>query len=550
MTFFKNKTFWIVFFLTVIGSLLRLLLIDRPEGLWNDEYVSWMIARIPLGKDFFSAVLNQCHMPFYYLYLKFFMHFFGQSDLLLRLTSVLAGVVAIPVMFYAGKTFKDQRLGVLCAALCAISSFLIYYSQEVRIYQLLFLLSALLLIITVKVLKEPCLKHILLFVAVNFLVVFTHTIGFVFVFANLIFLSFNLSGQSEKFRNRLIKLWACVGLVILLALPLMLKIFLTKSFSQWWGHFSFSRILFLLSDYFSPILTNLVNAPDNFFYNFGVKFFVFELIPISIAVFGFYEAIKSKNRLVLGLFGVCFSTLAVLFIAAIFGKLVFITKYSIEIYPILILLLGFGLLQINRERLRKVLIFVFCFLNMFYIFIGANSAPKMARTEGHRLAANLLENAGLHSGDTIVILYYGKDRFEKYFDFAPYKVISINKGNFAEYMGKYSYEETLKGGKKLYLDDFKAGSNPFLYKKLDESVFKKINSGEDLTVLVLNSVSMYSPIQVQKIASDMRIYKQVPFLFIVFSSIKNELLKMGLKTMQLKRVEQNGSWSVITFHKS
>ena len=60
--------------------LLRLIFIDKPDGLWNDEYVSWSIASKPFTDGFWQGVVSQCHMPFYYLYLKLSMFLFGQSD--------------------------------------------------------------------------------------------------------------------------------------------------------------------------------------------------------------------------------------------------------------------------------------------------------------------------------------------------------------------------------------------------------------------------------------------------------------------------------------
>ena len=97
-----------IYILVFISLILRLLLIDKPEGLWNDEYVSYMIAATPFADGFWQAVKSQCHMPFYYLYLKFFMTIFGQSDLLLRLTSVIPGVLAVIVMYFCGLE-KDKK---------------------------------------------------------------------------------------------------------------------------------------------------------------------------------------------------------------------------------------------------------------------------------------------------------------------------------------------------------------------------------------------------------------------------------------------------------
>ena len=98
-----------MYFITLIGLILRLTFLNKPEGLWNDEYVSWMVASTPFGEGFWNAVLKQCHMPFYYLYLK---PFTGCSDLVLRLTSVIPSVIAIPVMYLVGKEYS-KKTGIL-----------------------------------------------------------------------------------------------------------------------------------------------------------------------------------------------------------------------------------------------------------------------------------------------------------------------------------------------------------------------------------------------------------------------------------------------------
>ena len=89
-----------IIFSVIAGLLLRLICIDKAEGLWNDEYISWFIASQPFTKEFWEAVYSQCHMPFYYLYLKFVMSVFGQSDLVLRLSSVFTGLCSIVAMYF------------------------------------------------------------------------------------------------------------------------------------------------------------------------------------------------------------------------------------------------------------------------------------------------------------------------------------------------------------------------------------------------------------------------------------------------------------------
>ena len=527
----------------VLGLILRLIFINKPDGLWNDEYVSWMIASTPLTDGFINAVKSQCHMPFYYLYLKFFMVLFGQSDLLLRLTSVFAGILSIIAMYFTGKE-KNEFTAMACAGLTAISSFLIYYSQEVRLYSVLFLFSALSLLYTLKCIKLPDKKNFILCVLFNFLILFTHTIGFVFVFFNLIFLSINLYKQFKKIINAV---WISIVTGGIILSPLIIKIFTTESFSQWWGHFSISKIGFLFTDYFSPVLTNLTNAPDKFLY--APKLAIFMIIPAIIAIACIIKAII-KNKLNFELFIVFAGTISVLIFAALLGKLVFITKYSIEVYPILIFLVCSGLSSINNILLKNSLIIVYCLISIGYIIIHPYSAPKMRRAEGHKIMTDILNRMDLKKGDIILLEYYPKSRFQKYFDFSDYKVVEIHKGNFPMYLSsEKSYENVLKNGKNIYKTIFSSDNNPYFESMLNNEIFNNIQNGQSVVMVVLNSVSFYSPDNMKIITTNENIYKKEPLLFLVFSYIKNKTFEGMLKKLTIIKLEQKGNWTVIKFTK-
>ena len=528
----KNKNFWLVLFLIGLGTWLRLIFIDKPDGLWNDEYVSWYVASIPYGKTFWQAVFAQCHMPFYYFYLKFFMHFFGNSDLMLRLTSVLPGILSIVSMYFVGKELKDKNAGILCAAITSISSFLIYFSQEVRFYSLLFLFSSLVLLFTLRLIKKQSISNIIGFVIFNLLVIFTHTLGFIFVIFNLIFACrAGLLSPRNKFN-----IGSLIFLLSLIGLPLLFSILTTHTQSQFWGSFTVSKLGFFITDYFSPILTNIVSAPDNFFYNLSLKFIIFALVPSAIAIAGIFKALKSKNKIILGLFYVFLAYILTLVIASISGKLVFITKYTIEIYPILIALMAYGLLEFGKKW-RQSLIFTFCFLNLFYILVSHVSAPKLHRSEGHKIVAELLKKAQINSGDMILLTYYTPDRFEKYFDFKNYKVLSIGKGNVCEYLGVNSKEDFKKFDDKIFADKF------------NKEVVNKLKHGQKVAVVILTDVSRYSPQQMQLIVTNEKIFNKIPYMFMLFSSLQNEINKEGWKKLTPLRQESKGSWLVTTFVK-
>src|SRR5574344_830798 len=229
------KNALLLILIVTLGLILRLIFIDKPEGMWNDEYTSWAIASIPFSQGFWDSVKNQCHMPFYYLYLKFFIKLYGNSDLMLRLTSTLAGLASVIAMYFVGKG-KSNKCGLICAVVTSLSAFLIYFSQEIRFYEILFFFSALSLIFTMKLAKDFSAKNLTLYLISSFLVMFTHTIGFVYVFFTLCYITIF---QKKK----MLPVWSSIGIILLPLLPLIFKIFNTQFFTQWWGNFSYSRIV-------------------------------------------------------------------------------------------------------------------------------------------------------------------------------------------------------------------------------------------------------------------------------------------------------------------
>jgi hypothetical protein len=535
---------FLVYFIVFIGMIFRLLFINKPDGLWNDEYVSWMISQKPLFDGFIQGILSQCHMPFYYLYLKFFTKILGNSDVVLRLTSVLAGVISVWVMYLVGRV-KDKKTGMICAGFCAISPFLIYYSQEVRMYSVLFLFSALSLLFTLKLVKRVSRKHIIGYILSNFLILFTHTIGFIYVFFNLLYVSLKLF---KSYKKQIYILWSTIVISFVAFLPLVAKIFTEKTFSQWWGVFTPAKIGFVLTDYLSPVLTNLTNSPNDFFYNVSVIFIVFCIIPSIICLTLLAKSLFEKeNR---GLFYIALCTLSILIIAAITGKMVLLTKYSIEIYPIIIYLVCVGLSQLKHKGLMTSTILLLCFLNFAYFVISPVAAQKIRRAEGHKIAATLLSDCKLKTGDYVILEYYSQDRFEKYFDFSNYNVISINKGNFPEFINKnITYADVYKNGRELYKPYFEKSGNQYFDDKINNEIIKKMKIGQKLVILSLDSVSLLNEDQLKSVSQNQVEYSRIPLPFLVFSYIKNEVAVDASKRLDISYIESKGSWSVAEFTK-
>lgn len=81
-------------------------------------------------------------MPLFLL-LTWLLARWGDTEVLLRLPSVLAGTLAVVVVYLLGKRLFGERAGLVAALLTALVHFSVWYSQEARAYALFMLLTTL-----------------------------------------------------------------------------------------------------------------------------------------------------------------------------------------------------------------------------------------------------------------------------------------------------------------------------------------------------------------------------------------------------------------------
>ena len=127
-----------------LGALVLLALFLRTRelgiGFWIDEGLSVGISDRPLG-DIPDALRLDGSPPLYYLLLHVWMSVAGTSEEAVRALSVVFGLVAVPVAWWAARTLFGTRSGWMAAVLAATSPFLTQYAQEARMYALTVLLS-------------------------------------------------------------------------------------------------------------------------------------------------------------------------------------------------------------------------------------------------------------------------------------------------------------------------------------------------------------------------------------------------------------------------
>ncbi|MFC6718539.1 glycosyltransferase family 39 protein [Natrialbaceae archaeon GCM10025810] len=129
--------------IALAAAALRLFRLES-ESYWLDEVVSVDLVASNSPYDLLVTVPgNDPHPPLYYLLLSAWTTVFGTGELATRSLSALAGIATVIVVYAIGRRLFDREVGAIAAALVAVSPFHVWYSQEVRMYALLGLLTAL-----------------------------------------------------------------------------------------------------------------------------------------------------------------------------------------------------------------------------------------------------------------------------------------------------------------------------------------------------------------------------------------------------------------------
>ena len=125
--------------LLLLSTALRILHLGFQPLWWDEGYSVWF-ATHPLTQ-MAALTAQDIHPPLYYALLHGWAALLGASPTALRLLSVIVGVLTIPLLYWVARRMLSARAALLATFLLTINPLHVYYSQEVRMYGLVALLS-------------------------------------------------------------------------------------------------------------------------------------------------------------------------------------------------------------------------------------------------------------------------------------------------------------------------------------------------------------------------------------------------------------------------
>jgi len=460
-----SSEYCILIVISIAALFIRLLSIDKAGGLWRDEMLTYVFSLSNSAFGVIKTILrNDFHMPLYYLYVNVWMKFFGSNDLVLRLSSVLLGVLSVPASFYLGKTYKSKSLGYFLSLIVALSPIMIYYSQEFRFYSMLMFFSMLSLIFFLKLLDATSKKDFILFSLSNLVILYIYTMGIIFVFTELVVLSFHFYKYRKAEFKVLIKY---MSFLFIAAIPYLIMLVLNLRAADQalleplgWSKLNNYSLLFFVQDWFSPNLMGLNSQNPDYYAKFFASSLMYSrlfFISLSTICFftGFVLALNKINRKMLYLliiFGLFFATELIL---SAKGSLATITRYTLICLPIIFLISCDGLISIKNRVVKVSLISIILFIFINNVVHYKTAISFSNRGGGLSYPAEFLLKQNLGKNDYIIYPTC-TDMIKKYIPNAKFIDFS--------FLGIINLDKTKQEQSKIFDKEFILTTNKYNYK--------------------------------------------------------------------------------------
>lgn len=152
--------------------------LDEAQSLWQTR---GSIASI------LNLVAHDVHVPLYHLIIHVWQSFFGNGVVAVRILSLIFFALNIPAIYMLGKLAYSRSVGLFGATIAAISPFMVWYGNEIRMYSLLTLLTILNFYFFISIYKKDNKFSWIGYTITALLGVYTHYFFFLALIAQIVF---------------------------------------------------------------------------------------------------------------------------------------------------------------------------------------------------------------------------------------------------------------------------------------------------------------------------------------------------------------------------
>jgi uncharacterized membrane protein len=391
----------IVIAIAVLAIGVRLFQLGTPN-FWYDEAASLSYARDLSRFD--------VHPPTYYVTLAAVLPF-STSEFALRLSSMIAGLAAVAVVYYIGRDLFPGTIQLIATLLAALSPMLVWHAQEARMYSQALAFSLLTVYFYLRIRREQHSGNWIGYIISALLAIYTHLYS--------AFIPFILTLHMLLFHRHLLRGWIVAHIIIALGYLPWVVVLINYPPKQIGTGRPFS-IFNIFYTYYAFTTGYSLGPSVNELRGLDlavIRPYLLLIAPISIlvgilTVFGaVQEWRKDRNRAVLLLLW-AFAPVVIAAIIPLFrASMTFNARYVIAALPALVFLIAVGIAALPRlPRIAALGVLVFYSgLSLYNHYFDQRYAK-----EDVRAAAEFIQTAA-EPEDTILVITVGQV-FDWYFD--------------------------------------------------------------------------------------------------------------------------------------
>lgn len=322
-------------------------------GMWFDEAYSYLLAQEPISRIVELARVDNTP-PVYHIILRWWIKLGAESDFMVRLPSVVFGVLSVWMAYLLGKYLFDKRTAVYSALICAFSFQLVHFSQEARMYSLQTLLGLLSTYYFVKALDSGKLSHLTIWAAANILGFYTQLFSLFLFGAQGLYFIVTWTKRNTPANVKLLLFSFITALGIFPWAPVLIYQ-MNAIESDYW-------VLPVRPVEILKVANHLFGGTD--FNNRYLPALISNLPFAAAFAGGVYFLIKSRsygNKFLLPL--IIISPLAIAYCLSIGRKSVFFYRYFVFLTPYIYILTALGISSL-RGKLSKILFPALLFVTM------------------------------------------------------------------------------------------------------------------------------------------------------------------------------------------
>lgn len=462
----NSKSTYILVFIIILAITLRFYHIDY-QSVWLDEICSITEANPAIKWSDLEATLlvSDPHPQLYFVFLKTMFLLFGNSTLIARILSAIIGVVGVYCFYLLSKEFANRKVAIISTLLLSVNYFHIYYSQEVRMYGLLFLFTVLSFYRLILFVKNKNLRNTTWYGISTGLMLLTQFFG-LFVLASqlLILLFYFLKIERSQRSKYLQKSMIAGGIIVVLFLP-ALKIFIATTKKR-----------------YAAIEPTTIDTILQIFKDFAQDSYI--IIILSIIAIGYYflnfnkESLGKESKESLTVLILLTWIIVALTIPIVLSYLIspmISSRYFITILPAILILIAMGIDKVRHKKVKILAASIFVSYSLFHLIYSTEYYTKVNKTQFREVTNHVINNN--FNADPVVsnlrwylLYFFNNEKIQgaviqsEFEDFVVNMSTGAIKSNSFWFLGAFGNPLELSKASENYLaDNFTIVNNVDLY---------------------------------------------------------------------------------------